>query len=163
MLRRHEYSKPKFSRLFIPSVLVCPILFAVAVLMIFLLRRRDQYPFPTYSLSFACAAIFLAFSCFFLTSLTAALIASSASMEQCSFTGGRLRCDAISLFLISVAVFTFFPFTLYLYIHICKHIYTQRHAHMRIQYIFPRQLLSFFVSVCVCVCVSVSGASSCTE
>ena len=33
-------------------------------------------------------------------SRTAALMASSASMLQCSFTGGRLRCFAMSLFLI---------------------------------------------------------------
>ena len=35
-----------------------------------------------------------------LMSRTAALMASSASMLQCSFTGGRLRCFAMSLFLI---------------------------------------------------------------
>ena len=34
-----------------------------------------------------------------LMSLTAALMASSASMEQCSFTGGRARCLAMSEFL----------------------------------------------------------------
>ena len=39
------------------------------------------------------------FPCFSFQSLTAALIASSASMLQCSFTGGSLRCLAMSVFL----------------------------------------------------------------
>ena len=46
-----------------------------------------------------------------LMSLTAALIASSASIEQCSLTGGRLRCFAMSLFLMAVASSSVRPFT----------------------------------------------------
>lgn len=44
-------------------------------------------------------------------SLTAALMASSASMLQCSFTGGRLRCLAMSLFLIVSTSSSVLPFT----------------------------------------------------
>ena len=44
------------------------------------------------------AAIFFRFK-----SLTAAFIASSASIEQWSFTGGKLRCFAISSFFIATA------------------------------------------------------------
>ena len=50
-------------------------------------------------------------SCFFFRSFTAALIASSASMEQWSFTGGRLRCLAISSFLMLIASSTCLPLT----------------------------------------------------
>lgn len=45
-------------------------------------------------------------------SLTAALMASSASILQCSFTGGRLRCLAMSLFLIVSTSSIDLPFTL---------------------------------------------------
>lgn len=48
---------------------------------------------------------------FFLTSVTAALMASSASMEQCSFTGGRLRNCAMSLFVILDASSSVLPLT----------------------------------------------------
>ena len=40
----------------------------------------------------------------------AALIASSASIEQWSFTGGSLRWEAISVFLILMASSMFIPF-----------------------------------------------------
>jgi len=43
-------------------------------------------------------------------SLTAALIASSASIEQCNLTGGRFKNEAISAFFIFKASSTFFPF-----------------------------------------------------
>jgi len=42
---------------------------------------------------------------------TAALIASSASIEQWSFTGGRLKCLAISVFLILIASSISIPLT----------------------------------------------------
>lgn len=48
-------------------------------------------------------------------SLTAALIASSANMLQWSFTGGRLRCLAISLFLMVSTSSIDLPFTLQIY------------------------------------------------
>ena len=41
----------------------------------------------------------LSAACFSWKSLTAALTASSASIEQCSFTGGSFKCFAMSLFL----------------------------------------------------------------
>jgi hypothetical protein len=40
----------------------------------------------------------------------AALIASSASIEQCNLTGGNLRWDAISVFLIPKHSSIVFPF-----------------------------------------------------
>ena len=46
----------------------------------------------------AAAAAWAAAARFALTSFTAALMASSASMEQCSLTGGRWRCLAMSVF-----------------------------------------------------------------
>ena len=50
-------------------------------------------------------------SCFAFQSLTAALIASSASIEQCNLTGGNFRCAAMSEFLIESTSSTFFPLT----------------------------------------------------
>ena len=55
------------------------------------------------------AASFARLAC---TSLTAALMASSASMLQCSLTGGKLKCFAISLFLIVSTSSIDLPFTL---------------------------------------------------
>ena len=48
--------------------------------------------------------------CFALKSFTAALMASSANIEQCSLTGGSFRCDAISEFLIDKHSSTDLPF-----------------------------------------------------
>lgn len=50
-------------------------------------------------------------ACLAFQSLTAALIASSANILQCNFTGGRLKCFAMSLFLIVRTSSTGFPFT----------------------------------------------------
>lgn len=44
-------------------------------------------------------------------SLTAALMASSASMLQCSLTGGRLRCLAMSRFLMVITSSMLLPLT----------------------------------------------------
>ena len=57
-----------------------------------------------------CCCSFLPFLAF--QSLTAALMASSASMLQCSLTGGRLRCLAMSLFLMVSTSSTALPLTL---------------------------------------------------
>lgn len=50
------------------------------------------------TLASACADSFFFASCFFCQSDSAALTASSASILQCSFTGGRLRYLLMSLF-----------------------------------------------------------------
>lgn len=47
---------------------------------------------------------------FFLKSFTALLIASSANMEQCSFTGGKQSSLAMSVFFMAVASSKLFPF-----------------------------------------------------
>ena len=49
--------------------------------------------------------------CFCFKSFTAARMASSASIEQCSLTGGRFRCFAISSFLMFTAWSTCCPLT----------------------------------------------------
>ena len=56
-----------------------------------------------------CCACFV--SCFAFQSFTAALMASSASILQCNFTGGNFKCAAISEFLIFNTSSTLFPFT----------------------------------------------------
>uniref|UniRef100_A0A7S4MF26 Uncharacterized protein n=1 Tax=Odontella aurita TaxID=265563 RepID=A0A7S4MF26_9STRA len=47
--------------------------------------------------------------CFSFQLFTAAFIASSANIEQCSLTGGSFKCAAISVFLIANTSSTFFP------------------------------------------------------
>mmetsp|Transcript_19860 Transcript_19860/g.49408 ORF Transcript_19860/g.49408 Transcript_19860/m.49408 type:complete len:154 (+) Transcript_19860:152-613(+) len=50
-------------------------------------------------------------SCLLFQSLTAALMASSASMEQCNFTGGNFKCAAMSEFFRLRASSTDLPLT----------------------------------------------------
>ena len=61
-------------------------------------REGTNYTFSTIS-----------WPCLLLKSATAALIASSASIEQCSFTGGSLRCAAMSVFLMDRHSSMFLP------------------------------------------------------
>ena len=67
---------------------------------------------PAWATPFVHCPVYFCF-CFCFTSFTAALMASSASMLQWSFTGGRFRWFAISLFLMEVASSILFPLTLH--------------------------------------------------
>ena len=69
-------------------------------------RRSDAHCEPE-----AAAVGGLSAACFSWKSLTAALTASSASIEQCSFTGGSFKCFAMSLFLMLPHSSSVLPFS----------------------------------------------------
>lgn len=76
----------------------------------------DQLMRPPQALAACCCCCWAPPSAllrFCFQSLTAALMASSASMLQCSLTGGRLRCLAMSLFLMVSTSSTALPLILH--------------------------------------------------
>lgn len=72
-------------------------------------RKRHHALAPAFSHAAVC--FLFSSSCLPFQSFTAALMASSASIEQWSFTGGSFKCAAISEFLMASTSSTLFPFT----------------------------------------------------
>ena len=92
------------------------------------------------------AAASFAFACFSFTSFTAALIASSANMEQCNFTGGKFKWLAISLFLICVLAKTLIDVDIHIFFGLVL-LFFLKHWYIISVYFIAASILSQYICI----------------